>query len=101
MFTIRGFDTDVYWNGLKLQELYYLAPQLDPYMMERIEVLKGPTSVLYGQSPTGGMVNMVSKRPLALPLHEVGIEAGTNSSEEPRVGTESVSQCSSRWLPYH
>src|SRR3546814_5594241 len=48
-------------------------------MMERIEVLKGPTSVLYGQSPTGGMVNMVSKRPLDMPLHEVGIEAGTNS----------------------
>jgi iron complex outermembrane receptor protein len=78
MFTIRGFDTDVYWNGMKLQELYYLAPQLDPYLMERVEVLKGPASTLYGQVPTGGMVNMVSKRPLETPLHEVGIETGSN-----------------------
>src|SRR3546814_12385758 len=32
MFTIRGFHPDVYWNGLKLQELYYLAPPLAPSM---------------------------------------------------------------------
>ena len=39
--------------------------QIDPYTLERIEVLKGPASVLYGQNEPGGIVNMVSKRPTA------------------------------------
>jgi iron complex outermembrane receptor protein len=77
--TIRGFDADTYWNGLKLQSLYYAAPQLDPFLLERVEVLKGPTSVLYGQSPAGGLINQVSKRPLATPQNEVGFEFGTNN----------------------
>jgi iron complex outermembrane receptor protein len=77
--TIRGFDADSYWNGLKLQSLYYAAPQLDPFLLERVEVLKGPTSVLYGQSPAGGLINQVSKRPTATPQNEVGFEFGTNN----------------------
>jgi iron complex outermembrane receptor protein len=42
-------------------------------------VLKGPTSVLYGQSPAGGLINQVSKRPTATPQNEVGFEFGTNN----------------------
>lgn len=76
--TIRGFDADEYWNGMKLQSLYYIAPQIETYLLERVEVLKGPSSVLYGQSPAGGLVNMVSKRPTETPLHEVGVEVGTD-----------------------
>ncbi|WP_207483023.1 TonB-dependent siderophore receptor [Arenibaculum pallidiluteum] len=75
---IRGFDADTYWNGLKLEDIWYAAPQLDPFLMERIEVLKGPSSVLYGQSPAGGLINQVSKRPTATPQNEVGIEIGNN-----------------------
>ncbi|MCS5515908.1 TonB-dependent receptor plug domain-containing protein [Pseudomonas qingdaonensis] len=48
-----------------------------PYTLERIEVLKGPASVLYGQNQPGGIVNMVSKRPTATPLHEVVIGGGS------------------------
>ncbi|UEM25150.1 TonB-dependent siderophore receptor (plasmid) [Skermanella mucosa] len=77
--TIRGFDADTYWNGLKLQSLYYAAPQIDPFLLERVEVLKGPTSVLYGQSPAGGLINQVSKRPTATPQGEVGFEFGTGN----------------------
>ncbi|MFN4163897.1 MAG: TonB-dependent siderophore receptor [Ferrovibrio sp.] len=79
MFTIRGFDAHRYWNGLKQQDLYYFAPQIDPYLLERAEVLKGPNSTLYGQAPAGGLVNQVSKRPTDEPLHEVGMEFGTNN----------------------
>ncbi|WP_300300724.1 TonB-dependent siderophore receptor [Ferrovibrio sp.] len=79
MFTIRGFDAHRYWNGLKQQDLYYFAPQLDPYLLERAEVLKGPNSTLYGQAPAGGLVNQVSKRPTDEALHEVGMEVGTNN----------------------
>lgn len=79
MLTIRGFDAATYWNGLKLQSLYYAAPQIDPYLLERAEVLKGPSSVLYGQAPAGGLINQVSKRPTATAQNEIGIETGTNS----------------------
>ncbi|WP_042446216.1 TonB-dependent siderophore receptor [Azospirillum sp. B510] len=76
---VRGFDADIYLNGLKLQSLYYTTSQIDPYLLERAEVLKGPTSVLYGQSPAGGLINQVSKRPTATALNEVGIEYGTDN----------------------
>lgn len=75
--TIRGFDASYYWNGMKLQSLYYISPQIDPYLLERVEVLKGPSSVLYGQSPAGGLINQVSKRPTATARNEIGIEFGT------------------------
>jgi iron complex outermembrane recepter protein len=77
LLTIRGFTADTYWNGLKLlQNGQYAVPQLDPYLMERIEVLKGPVSVLYGQAAAGGVLDQESKLPTRQPLHDVGIEFG-------------------------
>lgn len=74
---VRGFDADTYWNGLKLiSNGWYAVPQLDPYMMERVEVVKGPVSVLYGQAAAGGLLDMESKMPTVVPLHEVGVEFG-------------------------
>lgn len=78
MMKIRGFDAVNYWDGLRFQKLNYIAPQIDPYLLERAEVLKGPSSVLYGQAPAGGMVNQVSKMPTETTLNEAGIEFGTN-----------------------
>ncbi len=45
-------------------------------MLERFELLRGPASTLYGQSPPGGLVNMVSKRPNGEPLREVQLQLG-------------------------
>lgn len=64
--TSRGFaPTPLYLDGAYLPYAGSLggAPQIDPYTLERVEVLKGPSSVLYGQNQPGGVVNMVSKRP--------------------------------------
>ncbi|MCE4070614.1 MULTISPECIES: TonB-dependent siderophore receptor [Pseudomonas] len=64
--TSRGFaPTPLYLDGAYLPYAGSLggAPQIDPYTLERVEVLKGPSSVLYGQNQPGGLVNMVSKRP--------------------------------------
>lgn len=79
MMKIRGFDADTYLNGMKLQSLYYAAPQIDTYLLERVEILRGPTSVLYGQAAAGGLVNEVSKRPTATAQHELGFEYGTDN----------------------
>ena len=52
---------------------------MDPWMLERVEVLRGPVSVLYGKSSPGGIVEMVSKRPTTEPLKEIQFKMGTDS----------------------
>lgn len=52
--------------------------QVDPWLLERVEVLRGPSSVLYGQANPGGMVNLVTKRPTDEPVHAVEAGFGTN-----------------------
>ena len=81
---IRGFAADGqsqnnYLNGLKLQGNFYNDAVIDPYMLERAEIRRGPVSVLYGKSSPGGLLNMVSKRPTTEPLKEVQFKAGTDS----------------------
>ena len=79
--TSRGFSpTPLYLDGLHLPYgggSTGGALQIEPYSLERIEVLKGPASVLYGQNQPGGIVNMVSKRPSETPVRQVVLEAGT------------------------
>lgn len=41
--------------------------QVDPYFLERIDILKGPSSVLYGRSSPGGLVALTTKKPLFTP----------------------------------
>src|SRR3546814_2069607 len=58
----RGFDMDSYLDGLGLfQSPRFATPRIDPYLLERIDVLYGPSSVLYGQGSPGGFVNYSSK----------------------------------------
>ncbi|RQO46010.1 TonB-dependent siderophore receptor [Pseudomonas sp. KBW05] len=76
----RGFaPTLLYLDGAYLPYAGSLggAPQIDPYTLERIEVLKGPASVLYGQNQPGGMINMVSKRPTTEARHQVKFGVGS------------------------
>ncbi len=64
-FKLRGFDAPQFLDGLKLQGgVGYLSPQIDVSRLDRIEVVKGPASVLYGQSGPGGLVALSSKMPL-------------------------------------
>lgn len=80
---IRGFDatqTGVFYDGLNLYTYGFGGFQTDPYMLERIEVLKGPASVLYGGANAGGMVNLVRKRPTDEPLYETEIGINTNGN---------------------
>ncbi|HBC4072610.1 TPA: ferrichrome porin FhuA [Escherichia coli] len=81
---IRGFAADGqsqnnYLNGLKMQGNFYNDAVIDPYMLERAEIMRGPVSVLYGKSSPGGLLNMVSKRPTTEPLKEVQFKAETDS----------------------
>lgn len=50
--------------------------KIDPWLLERVELVHGPASVLYGQVNPGGLINMTSKRPTAEPIHKVQARGG-------------------------
>ncbi len=85
MVSIRGFtspstvNTNQYLDGLRLQGNNYSEVSMDPYFLERAELIRGPVSVLYGNSNPGGVVSMVSKRPTTEPLREIQFKAGSRS----------------------
>ncbi|OAI21911.1 TonB-dependent receptor [Methylomonas koyamae] len=78
-FNLRGFEGTQYLDGTRLMSSgnSYAQLRVDPYGMERIEVLRGPSSVLYGQNAPGGLVNMMSKRPTDTPFHEIQFLGGS------------------------
>lgn len=68
--TVRGFgaggfsSNNNFVDGLRLPAAgQFTRTQFDPFSLQQVEVLKGPASVLYGQTAPGGIINMVSKRP--------------------------------------
>ncbi len=74
-FSIRGFDMGAYAtlrNGLPGPALF------DAANIQRVEVVKGPASFLYGQLAPGGLVNVISKRPLGYASTTIRAEVGTD-----------------------
>ncbi|WP_337157297.1 TonB-dependent siderophore receptor [Pseudomonas putida] len=70
-FTVRGFTTgEFYRNGFPINRGYPNAP--DANTVERLEVLRGPATSLYGRGDPGGTFNVVSKQPLAEPKVTLG-----------------------------
>jgi len=74
---LRGFSLqqagDIYNDGLRDGALY----ERDTFNNDRIEVLKGSASMLFGKGSTGGVVNQVSKQPFLMTQHEVDYTVGT------------------------
>ena len=75
---IRGFDVGS--NGMLRDGLRGTTvqawPKVEPYGLEAVEVLRGPSSVLYGQNSPGGIVNQISKQPLFQPYRELQLQTG-------------------------
>ncbi|WP_158807487.1 TonB-dependent siderophore receptor [Beijerinckia sp. L45] len=77
---IRGLpaqQSGYFLDGMQLASPGFSTFRVEPFDLERIEVLKGPASVLYGGSNTGGILNMVSKRPTETP--HASIELGIDN----------------------
>lgn len=75
---IRGAQPTEYLDGMRRTLSYYTFNyRLDPYFLERMEVLRGPSSVLYGQVAVGGIINSVSKLPQQETGGEISLEYGT------------------------
>ncbi|CAK2953563.1 iron complex outermembrane recepter protein [Vibrio crassostreae] len=89
-FSIRGFSNNQsYYDGLVLPFLtgWNLQPQIDPIAIQQVEVFKGPTSVLYGAMPPGGMVNMIAKTPQEDGATKVGVSTGSRNLMEASIDT--------------
>ncbi|WP_427185450.1 TonB-dependent siderophore receptor [Bordetella bronchialis] len=77
---LRGFDAKLggdYRDGLSQMPYDQIRPRLPAYALESIEVLRGPSSSLYGQASAGGLVNRTTKRPTEEPMGEVALELGS------------------------
>ncbi|MGM0952486.1 MAG: TonB-dependent siderophore receptor [Pseudomonadota bacterium] len=74
---VRGVDAGRYLDGLRQIYGSYNSVRTNVYALESIEVLKGPSSMLYGQGDLGGVVNAVSKLPKAEQGGEVWAQYGT------------------------
>lgn len=75
-FQLRGFQTDgtttIYRNGLRVRRAQHEVVNL-----EQLEVLKGPAAAIYGRIEPGGLVNVVTKKPLATPYYALEQQFGS------------------------
>ncbi|MEH2253086.1 TonB-dependent siderophore receptor [Nostoc sp.] len=84
VFTIRGFQTsNILRNGLKDYTAGAVSGQSQLANIERLEVLRGPASVLYGQGNPGGTINFVTKQPLSEPYFATSMTFGSYSFYQP------------------
>jgi iron complex outermembrane receptor protein len=84
---IRGFKSDdigLFLDGLQLFYTSYASWKLQPFNMERVEVLRGPSAVLYGGSSPSGIVNVISKVPPSEPIRYM--ETGVNNFGNAYIG---------------
>lgn len=87
-FKVRGFDAVNYQDGIRqIKDGYYWA-STEPWGLEAVELIRGPSSSLYGDASPGGIINSVSKRPTRKPLTQafvslaspLGLSAGVDVS---------------------
>ena len=79
--SMRGFNslsTANFRDSLSQQGrgLYFADFITDPYALERVDVLRGPTSVTFGRGDAGGIINRVTKLPTATPIREIELQYG-------------------------
>lgn len=84
-YKIRGFNVDQeFYNGLQLP--YNVTgntkARVDPLLIESVDILKGPSSVLYGGGSPGGLVNIQSKKPQKEAKTELGFNTGNRNLKE-------------------
>lgn len=78
-FSIRGFDVTyngIYRDGLRLPGANMSIFKVEPYGVESVTVLRGPSSALYGLGSPGGLVDITSKRPTEQAFGEVEVQGG-------------------------
>jgi iron complex outermembrane receptor protein len=77
-FVIRGFvaENGIFRNGFR-DDFFSIRAVTELANIDRVEILKGPASILFGRSDPAGIINYVTKKPLRKPFYEVGFTAGS------------------------
>jgi iron complex outermembrane recepter protein len=74
-FIVRGFEAETFLNGFRGEG--FSRTQAESANIDRIEVLKGPASILFGRVQPSGIINRVTKKPLFEPFYELNFTAGS------------------------
>lgn len=97
--TVRGDENwGQYLNGLKMLFGYYNNVRPDVFALDRIEVMRGPSSVLFGQSGFGGALNLVSKRPMSQHHREIQVQLGSYSRKQVALDVTGPIDKNGKWL---
>ncbi|MBV4542695.1 TonB-dependent siderophore receptor [Pseudomonas vlassakiae] len=79
---VRGFEPTQFLDGLPLPRGVYANPKAETWNLDRLALLRGPASSLYGQTPPGGLLDMVSRRPQAESAHEIEVQYGSDNHRQ-------------------
>nr|WP_234358209.1 TonB-dependent siderophore receptor [Pseudomonas resinovorans] len=79
---VRGFEPTQFLDGLPLPKGVYANPKPETWNLDRLALLRGPASSVYGQTPPGGLLDMVSRRPSAEASHEIEVEYGSDNHRQ-------------------
>jgi iron complex outermembrane receptor protein len=80
-FTLRGFDvtyTGIFRDNLRQPGFGSSLFKTEPYGLEGVSILRGPSSALYGPAGAGGLYNLISKRPTEEALREIEVQYGSH-----------------------
>ena len=80
--SIRGLNALQFRDGMRDIFSFYASITSDPYNFERVEIVRGPASVLFGQGSIGGLINLVSKTPTFTTGGEASIVIGSYDRKE-------------------
>lgn len=95
---VRGADPVNFLDGLQLNYGFNNTPRIEPYTLERLEVLRGPSSVLYGQGSTAGLINMATKLPEPEAYREIGLQLGSHNRRQLQADLTGPLDAEGRWL---
>ena len=76
---VRGFEPTQFLDGLPLPRGVYANPKAETWNLDRIALLRGPASSVYGQTPPGGLLDMVSRRPSDESSHAIQVQYGSDN----------------------
>ena len=80
--SVRGFEPTQFLDGLPLPKGAYATPKMETWNLERVALLRGPASSVYGQTPPGGLLDMVSRRPCSNASNEVQLQVGSDERKQ-------------------
>ena len=96
---VRGINAPYFVDGLQTTYGFNSSTSMiEAYALERAEVLRGPASMLYGRSATGGLINAISKLPSEIPYSEVGVEYGSFDFKQVKLDSTGVLTSDGKWL---